>query len=165
MTDQLPVVVHSDGACSGNPGPGGYAVVLRYGQHEKVLQGGASLTTNNRMELRAAIAAFQALTRPCRVAFYTDSEYLRRGITRWLAGWQRNGWRTRTKEPVKNQDLWRALAAVMGKHRHEINWHWVRGHSGDAMNERVDRLAVQAIQQYGLQGQPDMERPDAVVPE
>lgn len=165
MIDQTPVVIHSDGACSGNPGPGGWAAVLQYGGHEKVLQGGASLTTNNRMEMRAAIAGFETLTRACRVEFYTDSEYLRQGITRWLSGWLRNGWQTKDRRPVKNQDLWRLLHTVMRKYPHEISWHWVKGHAGDALNERVDRLAVQAIQQYGLKGRPDMEHLDAAVPE
>ncbi len=153
----------TDGACSGNPGPGGWAAILRYGTHEKVLQGGASLTTNNRMEMRAAIAALNALTRPCRVEMYTDSEYLRSGITRWLAGWERNGWRTKDKKPVKNQDLWRALQAAMRPH--QVEWHWVKGHAGDHLNERADQLAVQAIRQFGLTGKPDLEQPDAAVPE
>ncbi len=163
MPDQTPVIIHSDGACSGNPGPGGWAAVLRYGTAEKVLQGGASLTTNNRMELRAALAAFQALTRPCQVEFYTDSEYLQKGITEWLVKWSRNGWRTKDRRPVKNQALWRALQAAMRPHR--VAWHWVKGHAGDPLNERVDRLAVQAIQRYGVTGEPDLEGPDAAVPE
>ena len=155
MTEPSVVVVHTDGACSGNPGPGGWAAVLRYGKHEKVLQGGASLTTNNRMEMRAALAALQSLTRPCQVEMHTDSEYLRLGITRWLAGWERNGWRTSRRERVKNQDLWRALAAAL--QRHEVTWHWVKGHAGDPLNERVDRLAVAAMQEVGISGAPDLE--------
>lgn len=163
MTDPVSVTVVTDGACSGNPGPGGWAAILRYGTHEKVLQGGASLTTNNRMEMRAAIAALSALTRPCRVDLYTDSEYLRSGITRWLAGWERNGWRTQDKKPVKNQDLWRALQAALRPH--QVEWHWVKGHAGDHLNERADKLAVQAIREFGLTGKPDLEQPDAAVPE
>lgn len=150
-------MVFTDGACAGNPGPGGWAALMRYGEHEKVLQGGASLTTNNRMELRAAIAALTALTRPCLVEVHTDSEYLRRGITEWLPRWQRNGWRTATKEPVKNQDLWRALAAAL--HPHQVTWHWVKGHAGDPLNERVDRLAVAALNTQGVRGQPDLDGP------
>ncbi len=157
MADTTKLVVFTDGACAGNPGPGGWAAILQYGEHEKVLQGGASLTTNNRMELRAAIAAFQALTRPCAVEVHTDSEYLRRGITEWLATWQRNGWRTAAKQPVKNQDLWRALQTAMRPH--QVTWHWVRGHAGHPLNERADRLAVTALNTLGVTGQPDMDGP------
>jgi ribonuclease HI len=163
MTDLPQVTLITDGACSGNPGPGGYAALLRFGEHEKIIQGGASLTTNNRMELRAAIAGLSALKRPCQVDIYTDSDYLKSGITKWIAAWQRNGWRTQDKQPVKNQDLWRALQAALRPH--EVSWHWVRGHAGNALNERADRLAVQALQQYGIKGQPDMDQPGAVVPE
>ncbi|MGC8780548.1 MAG: ribonuclease HI [Anaerolineae bacterium] len=162
MTDPLPVVVYTDGACSGNPGPGGWCAILRYGPHEKVLQGGASLTTNNRMELRAALAALQALKRPCVVEIHTDSEYLKNGITEWLPLWLRNGWRTRDRQPVKNQDLWRALYAETRKHR--ITWHWVAGHAGDELNERADRLAVAALNKIGVRGEPDLEEPEAAVP-
>lgn len=158
MTDPVPVVVYTDGACSGNPGPGGYAAILRYGLHEKVLQGGASLTTNNRMELRAALAAFQSLTRPCRVEVHTDSQYLRQGITEWLPLWMRNGWRTASKQPVKNQDLWRALQKALQPH--QVTWHWVRGHAGDENNERADRLAVAALNTIGVRGKPDMDGPE-----
>ncbi len=163
MTDLPQVSIVTDGACSGNPGPGGYAALLRFGEHEKIVQGGASLTTNNRMELRAAIAGLAALKRPCRVDIYTDSDYLKSGITRWIPTWQRNGWRTRHKEPVKNRDLWLALLAALEPH--QVTWHWVRGHAGNADNERADRLAVQALQAIGLKGQPDLDQPDAVVPE
>lgn len=163
MTEQIPVIIYTDGACSGNPGPGGWAAILRFGQHEKVLQGGASLTTNNRMELRAAIAALQALTRPCRVEIHTDSQYVRLGITKWLAGWLRRGWRTSAKKPVKNRDLWTALHAASQPHR--INWRWVKGHAGDTFNERADQLAVAALNTLGMQSEPDMELPDAAVPE
>jgi ribonuclease HI len=154
--------MYTDGACSGNPGPGGWAVILRHGEYEKVLQGGASLTTNNRMELRAALAGLQVLKRPCRVEVHTDSEYLRNGITKWLAGWRRNGWRTSSRQPVKNQDLWRALEAAMRPHK--VEWRWVKGHAGDIHNERADTLAVAAIRQYGLSGAPDME-PVGLVPD
>ena len=143
MTSRPHVTIYTDGACSGNPGPGGWGALLRYGNHEKELSGGESQTTNNRMELTAAIRALQALTRPCRIDFYTDSEYLRQGITQWMRNWKRRGWKTAAKKPVKNQDLWRELdAAIQG---HEITWHWVRGHAGQRENERVDRLARRAI--------------------
>ncbi|OQA39957.1 MAG: Ribonuclease H [Chloroflexi bacterium ADurb.Bin325] len=157
MAEAIRLLIFTDGACAGNPGPGGWAAIMQYGEHEKVLQGGASLTTNNRMELRAAIAAFQALTRPCAAEVYTDSEYLRRGITEWLATWQRNGWRTATRQPVKNQDLWRALQAAMRPHR--VTWHWVKGHAGHPLNERADRLAVAALNTLGVTGQPDLDGP------
>jgi ribonuclease HI len=161
--ETVPVIVYTDGACAGNPGPGGWCAILRYGPHEKVLQGGASLTTNNRMELRAAIAVFQALTRSCEVQVHTDSEYLRRGITEWLALWERNGWRTKTKQPVKNQDLWRALSAAL--HGHTVTWTWVKGHAGDEYNERADRLANEALNRIGVRAGPDLEGPNAVLPE
>lgn len=162
MPDSTLVIIYTDGACSGNPGPGGWCAIMRYGPHEKVLQGGASLTTNNRMELRAALAALQALTRPCAVEMHTDSEYLRKGITEWITGWLRNGWRTSTKQPVKNRDLWQALHAATQKHR--ITWHWVRGHAGDEFNERADRLAVTALNTIGVKAAPDMEGGDAAIP-
>jgi ribonuclease HI len=143
MSELPHVTIYTDGACSGNPGPGGWGALLRYRKHEKELSGGESQTTNNRMELTAAIRALQALDRPCRVDFYTDSEYLRRGVTEWMHNWKRRGWKTAAKKPVKNQDLWRELdAAIQG---HEITWHWVRGHAGHRENERVDRLAREAI--------------------
>ena len=138
-----PVVIHSDGACHGNPGPGGWAAVLVSGTHRKELSGGEPATTNNRMELRAAIEALSALKQPCAVEFHTDSNYLRDGITKWLAGWRRNGWKTKSKQPVKNADLWRQLANVVAQHT--VNWHWVKGHAGDAGNERCDELATAAI--------------------
>ena len=162
MADATSVIVYTDGACSGNPGPGGWSAILRFGPHEKVLQGGASLTTNNRMELRAALAALQALTRPCTVEIHTDSEYVKRGVTEWLAGWMRNGWRTSNKQPVKNRDLWQALHAAMQPHR--LTWTWVRGHAGDEFNERADRLAVAALNTIGVKGQPDLDGPDATIP-
>jgi len=140
---QAKVIIYTDGACSGNPGPGGWGALLRFDQREKELSGGASETTNNRMELTAAIQALKTLTRPCEVEFYTDSEYLRKGITEWMLNWKRRGWKTAGKKPVKNQDLWRALDAA--SQDHNIKWHWVRGHTGHRENERVDQLARAAI--------------------
>ena len=134
---------YTDGACRGNPGPGGWGAILRYGDHEKELKGGEAETTNNRMELTAAIRALEALRRPCEVDLYTDSQYLRLGITQWMHGWKKNGWRTSGKKPVKNQDLWQELDAAAG--RHEVHWHWVKGHSGHPENERADALANEAI--------------------
>ncbi len=133
------VVIYTDGACSHNPGPGGWAYLLRYGAHEKLASGHEAETTNNRMELRAVIEALKSLTRPCAVAVYTDSQYVRKGILEWMEGWQRNGWRTAAKKAVKNQDLWQDLLAATALH--EIDWHWVKGHSGDPDNERVDEAA------------------------
>jgi ribonuclease HI len=140
------VSIWTDGACSGNPGPGGWGVVLRYGEREKELKGGERLTTNNRMELTAAIEALESLTRPCAVSLHTDSQYLRGGITGWLNGWKRNGWRTSDKKPVKNEDLWRRLDAAAA--RHDIDWLWIRGHAGDAFNERADKLAREGMLPY-----------------
>jgi ribonuclease HI len=141
---QLPhVVVHTDGACSGNPGPGGWAAILTFGDHEKELKGGEPNTTNNRMELMAAISALEALKRPCRVDLHTDSQYLRNGVISYLAKWKKNGWRTADKKPVKNIDLWTRLDAALAPH--QIRWHWVRGHSGHDMNERADALVAEAI--------------------
>ena len=129
----------TDGACSGNPGPGGWGAVLQFGDHEQELHGGARDTTNNRMELTAAIETLRALSEPCRVSLTTDSTYVKDGITQWLANWKRNGWKTAAKKPVKNQDLWQALDHESS--RHEIDWCWVKGHSGHPENERADRLA------------------------
>ena len=129
----------TDGACSGNPGPGGWGAVLQFGDHERELHGGAADTTNNRMELTAAIEALRALSEPCRVSLTTDSTYVKDGITQWLANWKRNGWKTAAKKPVKNQDLWQALDHESA--RHAIDWCWVKGHSGHPENERADRLA------------------------
>ena len=137
------VEIWTDGACAGNPGPGGWGAVLRYGGHEKALKGGEALTTNNRMELTAAIEALEALKRPCAVSLHTDSQYLRGGITGWLGGWKRNGWRTLDRKPVKNEDLWRRLDAAAA--RHAIEWRWVRGHAGNPLNERADRLAREGM--------------------
>jgi ribonuclease HI len=137
------VEIFTDGACSGNPGPGGWGAVLRYGAVEKALSGGEAATTTHRMELMAAIAALEALKRACRVQLYTDSIYLRDGITRWLPAWKARSWRTADKKPVKNIDLWQRLEAAAAPH--EIGWHWVRGHSGHPENERADALARAAI--------------------
>jgi ribonuclease HI len=137
------VEVYADGACRGNPGPGGWGVVLRSGLTEKELWGGEGHTTNNRMELTAAIRALEALRRPCRVALYTDSQYVRNGITEWLRSWKQRGWRTADRKPVKNQDLWERLDELATQH--EVEWHWVRGHSGHAGNERADALANRGI--------------------
>ena len=138
------VEIFTDGACLGNPGPGGWGAVLRARGHERELSGGARATTNNRMEMTAAIAALEALTRPSRVHLTTDSTYLRDGITRWIAAWKARGWKTADKRPVKNQDLWLRLEAAAAPHR--IDWQWVRAHNGHAENERVDRLARQAAE-------------------
>ena len=131
--------LYTDGACSGNPGPGGWGVLLRYNGREKTLQGGEPETTNNRMELMAAIRGLEALKRPCRVALYTDSQYVQKGVSEWLEGWKAKGWRTAARKPVKNVDLWQRLDAAMA--RHDVSWHWVRGHAGHPGNERADALA------------------------
>lgn len=137
------VEIFTDGACSGNPGPGGWGAVMRFRGQEKELSGGEPATTNNRMEMMAAIAALEALKRPCQVVLTTDSSYLRDGITGWIHGWRRNGWKTAAKKPVKNADLWQRLDAAAK--RHEIDWRWVKGHAGHAENERADALARAAI--------------------
>ncbi len=140
------VVIYTDGACSGNPGPGGWGVVLMYGAHRKEIKGGEAETTNNRMELLAAIRALEALKRPCRVDLHTDSSYLRDGITGWIQGWKRNGWRTAARKPVKNVDLWQRLEAATEPH--EVSWHWVKGHAGHPENERADQLAREGMRPY-----------------
>jgi ribonuclease HI len=140
------VSIWTDGACSGNPGPGGWGAILRYGAHEKELKGGEALTTNNRMELTAAIEALESLKRPCQVSLHTDSQYMRGGVTEWLGSWKRNGWRTADRKPVKNEDLWRRLDAAA--ERHDVKWLWVRGHAGDVDNERADCLARQGMSPY-----------------
>jgi len=140
------VEIWTDGACAGNPGPGGWGAILRYGRHEKELKGGEALTTNNRMELTAAIVALESLTRPCSVSLHTDSQYLRGGVNGWLAGWKRNGWRTIDRKPVKNEDLWRRLDVAAA--RHDVQWPWVRGHAGHELNERADQLARQGMASY-----------------
>ncbi|MDX1800069.1 MAG: ribonuclease HI [Marinobacter sp.] len=133
------VVIYTDGACKGNPGPGGWGVVLRYGTTLKTLHGGERNTTNNRMELMAAIKGLKALKRECPVELYTDSQYVRKGITEWMHNWKKNGWKTSARKPVKNDDLWRELDLEVG--RHKINWHWVKGHAGIPDNELADELA------------------------
>jgi len=141
------VRIWTDGACSGNPGPGGWGAVLRCNGTEKELSGGEPGTTNNRMELMAAIRALEALKRPCRVELTTDSNYVRQGMTEWLPRWQANGWKTAARKPVKNEDLWRRLNQASA--RHEVSWVWVRGHSGHPENERADRLATDAARRVG----------------
>jgi ribonuclease HI len=146
------VAIWSDGACSGNPGPGGWGAVLRFGEHEKELMGGEALTTNNRMELMGAIAALEALKRPAAIDFYTDSQYLRGGVTGWIEGWKRNGWRTAERKPVKNAELWQRLDEAARPH--QIAWHWVRGHAGTAGNERADELARAGMAPFKRGGRP-----------
>jgi len=137
MTDI--VEVWTDGACSGNPGPGGWGAILSFKDKQRELSGGEAMTTNNRMELMGAISALETLTRPCTVALHTDSQYLRQGITSWIHGWKKNGWKTADRKPVKNEELWKRLDAALKQHK--IEWKWVKGHAGDAMNERADALA------------------------
>lgn len=146
------VEIFTDGACKGNPGPGGWGAIIRSGEREKELSGGEPLTTNNRMELMAAIRALQALKRPCAIIVHTDSIYVRDGITKWVHGWRRNGWKTADRKPVKNADLWQELVDAAAPH--QVSWQWVRGHSGHPENERADRLACDAAGQF-------MKRPGA----
>ncbi len=136
-------LIYTDGACRGNPGPGGWGAILRHNGHEKTLYGAEPETTNNRMELMAAIRALESLKRPCRVRLTTDSQYVQKGITEWLSGWKRRGWKTAAKQPVKNVDLWKRLDAAVSEH--DIHWEWVRGHSGHPENELADQLANRAI--------------------
>lgn len=144
------VEIYTDGACRGNPGPGGWGALLRFNGTEKILTGAEAHTTNNRMELTAAIRSLQALTRSCEINLYTDSQYVRQGITEWIAGWKQRGWRNSKKEPVKNIDLWQELDTLVSNH--QIKWYWVKGHSGHPENERVDALANEAIDTF-LKGQ------------
>lgn len=137
------VEMWTDGACKGNPGRGGWGVLMRYGDHERELFGGEVLTTNNRMELTAVIEGLRVLTRPCTVTLHVDSQYVMNGVTRWIAGWKRNGWKTGAKQPVKNQDLWQELDAELA--RHQVSWTWVHGHRGDPGNERADQLANKGV--------------------
>jgi ribonuclease HI len=142
---KTPVIIHTDGACSGNPGPGGWGAILDYSGTRKEIYGGQAQTTNNQMELKAAIEALNALKRPCTVEMHVDSQYVKDGITKWIFGWKRNGWKTADKKPVKNLELWQALDAAI--QRHQISWHWVKGHNGHPENERADELARMGIQE------------------
>jgi ribonuclease HI len=146
MTTSKPVVIYTDGACSGNPGPGGWGAILTWGDKCKEISGGEVTTTNNRMELMAAISALEALTRPSRVELHTDSVYLKDGITKWIHGWKKNGWRTADKKPVKNAELWQRLDEA--QRVHDIDWRWVKGHAGHAENERADELARLALAEF-----------------
>ena len=145
------VEIYTDGACRGNPGPGGWGAVLRYGSVDKEIYGGEAMTTNNRMELFAVIKALEALTRRCEVRLITDSQYVKNGITQWIANWKRNGWRTADRKPVKNQELWQRLDELAS--RHDIAWEWVKGHSGHAENERADQLANRGIDELADGGE------------
>ena len=140
------VIVHTDGACSGNPGPGGWGVILEYNGTRKELSGGAPDTTNNRMELMGAIMALESLKRPCTVEMHVDSNYVKDGIGKWIHGWKKNGWKTAGKKPVKNAELWQRLDAALA--RHEVSWHWVKGHAGHDGNERADELAREGMAPY-----------------
>ncbi|MFD0915938.1 ribonuclease HI [Pseudahrensia aquimaris] len=142
------VSIWTDGACSGNPGPGGWGALLRFGEHERELYDGEELTTNNRMELLAAINALSALKHPCKVDLYTDSQYVKGGITGWIHGWKKNGWKTSAKKPVKNAELWQALDEAVA--RHDVSWHWVKGHAGHAENERADELARMGMEPWKM---------------
>ncbi|MFZ1886120.1 MAG: ribonuclease HI [Rhodoplanes sp.] len=139
------VTIHTDGACSGNPGPGGWGAILEWNGRRREIKGGDPHTTNNRMELTAAIMALEALKRPCTVDLHTDSQYVRQGITSWIKSWKRNGWRTADRKPVKNVDLWQRLDAALAHQK--VRWHWVRGHAGNDLNERADELAREAIKE------------------
>ncbi len=142
MSDE--VVIYTDGACSGNPGPGGWGAVMIYGEHRKEIYGGEKETTNNRMELMAAIEALNALKKACKVELYTDSNYVKQGITQWIHGWKRNGWKNAQKKPVKNAELWQELESA--QERHDVSWHWVKGHAGHPENERADELARMGVE-------------------
>ena len=144
------VYLYTDGACKGNPGPGGWGVLMRYGRHEKELFGGEAQTTNNRMELSAVIEGLAALTRPCRVVICTDSQYVKNGMEKWIHGWKRNGWKTAAKQPVKNAELWQRLDELAAQH--QIEWQWVRGHTGHPENERADELANRGAAQAAARG-------------
>ncbi len=142
-----PITIYTDGACKGNPGPGGWGALLKSGTTEKELCGGEALTTNNRMEMMAVIKALEALKRPCQVTLYLDSKYVLQGITEWLPGWKAKGWKTAAKQPVKNVDLWQLLDALVNSGEHKIDWRWVKGHAGDPGNERADALANKGVPQ------------------
>lgn len=162
QSTQHPVRIFTDGGCIGNPGPGGWAAILRYGEHVRELSGRYRATTNNRMELRAAIEGLAALKRACAVEIYTDSQYLRQGITQWCRRWQANGWKTASKQPVKNKDLWQRLLAQVERHAPAggVQWRWLKGHAGHAENERADQLANQAARRAGPE---DPEDPEGTV--
>ena len=145
------VVIYTDGACKGNPGPGGWGVWLQAGPHEKALFGGEAHTTNNRMELRAVIEGLQAIKRPCRITLYLDSQYVRQGITSWIHNWKRKGWKTADNKPVKNADLWQQLDALVHNSPHQIHWEWVKGHAGNPGNEKADELANRGVEQVQTQ--------------
>ena len=146
MSQKPAVEIFTDGACSGNPGPGGWGAILRYGRHEKELSGGERSTTNNRMELLAAITALESLKRPCIVDIHTDSSYVKDGITKWIHGWQKNGWKNASKKPVKNAELWQRL--LEAERPHDVTWHWIKGHAGHPENERADELARAGMAPY-----------------
>jgi len=146
MTNPTAIDIYTDGACSGNPGPGGWGALMMWNGEEKELSGGESETTNNRMEMLAAIEAIKAVKRPTKIRLHTDSTYLKDGITKWITNWKRNGWRTASKKPVKNADLWQLLEEVIESH--DVEWHWVKGHSGHPENERADELARQGMAPY-----------------
>ena len=152
------VEIYTDGACSGNPGPGGWGAILRFKGVERELKGGEILTANNRMEMMAVLVALNTLSRPCAIDLYTDSQYVMKGVTEWLRGWKARGWKTADKKPVKNEDLWRALDEATSRHR--IAWHWVKGHAGHAENERADQLARDGIAEIraGVSGSPRSDR-------
>ena len=145
------VQIYTDGACKGNPGVGGWGVLMRYGSHEKTLYGGEPATTNNRMELMAVIEGLRALKRPCTVDIYTDSKYVMQGMSEWISGWKARGWKTASKQAVKNDDLWKTLDALL--HTHDLSWHWVKGHAGHADNERADELANRGVASVQAQAQ------------
>jgi ribonuclease HI len=146
MSERAPVVIYTDGACSGNPGPGGWGAILTYGDQCKEISGGEAMTTNNRMELMAAISALEALKRPSRVELHTDSVYVKNGITAWIHGWKKNGWRTADRKPVKNAELWQRLDEA--RRIHDIDWRWIKGHAGHAENERADELARMGMAEF-----------------
>ncbi|MEJ7934043.1 ribonuclease HI [Sphingobium sp. AN558] len=146
MSELTSVEIFTDGACKGNPGPGGWGAIIRSGSNEKEISGGEAQTTNNRMEMMAAVEALNALTRPCAVTLFTDSKYVMDGITKWIFGWQKNGWKTADRKPVKNAELWQALIAATA--RHQVSWKWVKGHAGHPENERADQLACAAAESF-----------------
>jgi ribonuclease HI len=157
MSNPERVMIYTDGACSGNPGPGGWAAILSFNGSEKEISGGELHTTNNRMEIRAAIEGLNALKRACVVDLFTDSQYVRQGITSWMSNWKRRGWRTADNKPVKNEDLWRELDEAAS--RHKVSWHWVKGHADDPINIRVDELAVAALQPFKRQANGQNSKP------